>query len=454
MANVYHGFKLFISSPRDVSRERSLAQKVIRSVSEACRDPLGLLLEGVTWESEPPLTSGDRSIQQRLTERVRECDGFILILFERYGTVEESQTESHTALEIAAALDRLVTDSSFMFLSYFRALPPNRDPGPQRKQVENQRDDLRARKGVWVREYSSPSEFGTHFTHDLYKSILKQRFATDEQKTLRRFWQVGTPAGHLQPRVAIIYPPVQRAYMASQKPDQIWLQRLTPHVVFEDANAWYNIDKTLRLVGISTVHSFGTYNLPNDLDDWNRVWLCMPRSKPATQCLERYKDVARFGFIEKQRERILLWRSPTVPLSSIEVHSPLRKYLRKQRAQMPGGECTAAHLNIVARDFAVIARFSEPTRRAMASGLLRDYFFAGLHGVGTWGVTWLLDRRFHLLEPYLEGPERDVQLLLQVTYKNGRIHDVVDVSDKPESYFIDQNKPCTIRDVIDSVQGS
>jgi len=100
--------------------------------------------------------------------------------------------------------------------------------------------------------------------------------------------------------------------------------------------------------------------------------------------------------------------------------------------------------NIIAKDYAILARFRDTFSDVnMKDGYLQDYFLAGLRGLGTWGAAWFIDRKYHNFENVYE--KKDLQFLLEVEYRDGRIFDVRDVSGKSQSYFDNENSLSVIR---------
>jgi hypothetical protein len=95
----------------------------------------------------------ETTIQQIINEEVRQCNVFVLILYKRYGSVETGQRVSNTEREIDVALRMLADKEPMMFLSYFRDLSPNNDPGGQEEKVRQLREQLRSR-GIWFRSYA------------------------------------------------------------------------------------------------------------------------------------------------------------------------------------------------------------------------------------------------------------------------------------------------------------
>lgn len=446
----YQSLKIFISSPNDVADERAFAEKVIADVNRSCRDTLGIHVESHTWQDLPPLAVlSESTIQQVIMDELRTCNVFVLILYKRYGALEPGQTKSNTAREIDVAL-QMANEGSMIFLPYFRNLPPNVDPGEQEEQVRRLREELIGQR-LLFRPYTDADEFRERFTHDFYHAILKHFVGSAKQQTLKQFWQFGIRDSMTHPRLAIVYPPLDRYFMRQQDPDNVWLERLVPHVVFEDSKAMQKVEKTLRLIGFRDFDFFNTSAPPYDIDELNRLWLCLPRSVPAQQRLEQYEQRARFRFGGRSlnAESCIYWRRPGSK-RFFAIHSPLGQYLREQRRGHHGGNWTNAHGRIFAKDFAVLARFSDRSDRVpMQSGTLKDFFLAGIRGLGTWGAGWFIDRRYNALSKQITQNGEDIQLLLEVTYQNEHIHDVQVVSEKPESYFQQENDPETIRRKIE-----
>jgi hypothetical protein len=452
MADTYQLLKVFLSSPGDVEDERKIAEEVISKVNKSCRDTLGIQADTHTWKSLPPITPNmsENTIQDIINEEVRACNVFVLILYKRYGTIKPGFTKSNTEREIDIALKMLSEGRNIMFLSYFRELAPNSDPGEQEEKVRALRDYL-SNLGLWYRTYESPEDFKDDLAHDLYQTILKFQVATSKSKILRSFWQLGTPSGITHPQLSIIYPPVDRYYMRQENPDAVWLKRLVPHVVFEDFKALQKFEKTLRIIGYRDFEFFSISGAPPDIQDRNRLWICLPRNESAQSQLLLYKDRALFNLTEREInvESKIKWRKNIRQKKYISIHSPLSKYLLEQRAEIPGGDWQTQHGRIYAKDFAVLSRFSDNRERLpMSSGTLKDYFFAGIRGLGTWGAAWFIDRRYNNLKKYCINDYCDIQILLEVTYKNEQILDVRDVSMESESYFRNENDIRTIRKMI------
>ena len=75
-----------------------------------------------------------------------------------------------------------------------------------------------------------------------------------------------------------------------------------------------------------------------------------------------------------------------------------------------------------------------------------EYFIGGIRGLGTWGATWFIDRNSSAFETYKDN--EPIQLLLEVTYANGQIIEVRDVSNENGSYFKQQMRTACIKKTI------
>ncbi len=449
MPEPYRSLRIFISSPGDLSEERRIAESVISEVNDRCRDVLGVRVECDIWEHIPPITpnTSEETIQQIINKRIKQCDAFVLLLNKRYGSVKPGHRRSNTAIEIDVALEMQSLGRSIAFFSYFKKLAPNADQGRQETEARRLRIELEKRGLIYF--FEDKFDFRNRFTHDLYDTILSSVVSGPKQRALSTFWQLGKPESAVHPQLAVIYPPVDREFMPAETPDRYWLRRLLPYVVFEDFKALTKIEKTLRIVGFRDFQFYNTGNTPDDLPDMNRVWICLPRNVLAQNQLTHYGNRVRFAFVRNASHLEIHWLPNRQSNSRLVIRSPLSIYLEEQRNGMPGGDWKAAHGRIVAKDFAILARFSDTRgRKQMPPDPLKDFFLAGIRGLGTWGAGWFLDRRCSDLEGQCERPNADVQFLLEVTYRNERILEVRDVSHEPQTYFDSENNLQIIRSRI------
>jgi hypothetical protein len=446
MENVYRIYTTFIASPGDVENERNIAEQVIDDINQSIFDSLKSMLKIERWEKLPPEFSNESTIQERLNEIIKGCHFFILILNKKYGTVARGQKLSNTEREINTILEEIGSHEKKIFLTYFKERTKNDDLGPQEKKIDRLKKRLEDRD-ILYKKYLDDQDFRKKLTHDLYRLVLRIELSPFKKKALDKFWQFGKIDSQDIPEVTIIYPPVPRVLMAGDKKD-FWNNRLAPNVFFEDYKALHKIKKDLRIVGIGKFNVFSNYSIPREIKYQNVIWVCMPRQPRGIKSLNKYKDKCRFEFHQRSGNTpgYLIWKTTTG--KKITLKSPLKTYLELQREKMDTSNEWHQQLgNIVAKDFAVIGRFNNTEANEYAVGnQIKEYFIAGIRGLGTWGATWFIDRCYKIFNEY--ETDEEIQMLLEVTYLNEGISYVRNVSDESEDYFKNECSLSTIKNII------
>jgi len=450
MATNIRSIKIFVASPGDVAAERQIASSVISQVDKTFVEMFDTTLAVLRWESEPPLTKlvTLQSIQEGINEKVKECDILILILASRIGSKEKGFNDHNTKREIDLMIERIRRGERVFMLTYYKYIKENYDPGEQEKEVKILRNSLQD-INISHNDYSDIYEFEKRLTHDLFKTVLLYLWDTPKQKATKLFWQLGEAEQPTSTRLAIVYPPIDRSYTEKEKPDIYWHKRLAPNIVFEDYKALQKLQKSMRMIGLGDYRIYTTSSIPKDIRYMNRVWICLPRNFCAQKQLSIYQSNNRclFKIIPPTNKSLaqILWKNSISNENYFKVKSPLSDYLILQRGEeMKGGEWKGEMEHIVAKDFAILARFGDSRPNIDTKvGYLYDYFFAGIRGLGTWGATWFLDRRSKTFLNYEKY--NDIQLLLEVTYWDGKILDVRDVSSESPSYFKEQLKISNIK---------
>ncbi len=241
-----------------------------------------------------------------------------------------------------------------------------------------------------------------------------------------------------------------------------WRERLLPYVVYEDFKAIQKIESSISMIGVKDFNSVTTDYPGLRYRRGNRIWLCIPRNKPAQMELAKLRgqtgkfNGSRVRFTHRPENRSIDWTNEKGKL--IKVQSPLHRYLENNPNGRPEGlsSWNPQFGRIYAKDYAVISRFAEDdTRDPLGTDKFYQYFIAGIRGLGTWGAGWFIDRRPDTLsaldrKAMVPGePHGDVQVLVEVIFDNYRIIDVQDVSDENQDYFKNQMATDYIRDQID-----
>jgi hypothetical protein len=442
MSRTLQVYRAFIASAGDVSAERDIAEECVQRLNRAIRDTTGIYLDVRRWEHRPPVAPNpDEDLQVELDRDADQAHFFILILGRRYGTVAAGKSVSNTEGELYAVLRARERNTKIKILVYQTSLADSVDPGPQEEAARNFRKRLEA-LNLPSRVYQSTQEFKEHLTHDLYETVLRIRLSPFKQESLRTFWRLGDDGG--EPRLAILYPPVDRGDLKAGRRRGFWLNRLLTQLALEDYKSIQTLVNGLRLMGFTGYDVYPYSEAPHDMHQLNRAWLCLPRNKAGLAQLRRYSNL-RFAYprLRRGEARAVEWNCADGERTRIT--SPMGRYMQLQRSRMDiSGEWNRQLSQLVAKDFAVLCRLREPSSGDDETRY--DYVFAGLRGLGTWGATWFLDQK-HVHFRRLD-PAENVEMLLEVTFVQNRITDVVDVSNEPPAYFERENSDKRIKQVI------
>ncbi len=436
---------IFISSPSDVESERNSVHGVVEDINRTLGARLGVFLRVKDWKK---FRAYGECPEELIEKQLQDCDLFIMIFSRRFGSPPSSdshfQSGTEFEYEIARRLRERSTHKRPEICAYFKQINDDtllNDPGPELQKVLDFKKKLQ--HTVFYKEYTSSEVFPFQLKDHIIEWLFDiAEGTTDEKKEiLKRFFDLGSTKENPVPNTIIVYPRSdQRIGDASH---------LLPYMILEDFQAIHKLTKCLNIAGYEHVHacSLDMYEKAREKHQ-NEIFLCLPRNKPAQDCLELHKE-RRFG-IERRDENgrknwVILWKSKHG--ENIEVRSPQTMYLLNQRSRTSStwtnspGRCFAV-------DFGIIARFNkisevDPTDK------LKQFFVFGIRGLGTWGAAWFLDRRSEYLRDKVTEGTEIIQLLLKVTYCNNRITSVEDVSDCDQMYFANEMDPAVIDEKIE-----
>lgn len=432
METTYQHYKIFISSPGDVMKERNIADEVITKVNKTIGESLRMHLEVERWENLPSGAS-EESIQEMINKKVKDCQFFLLILYKRYGTKEKGQKISNTEREINAIFESPIRKR---ILAYFRKLDNNQDQGKQEKKVIELKNKLVNERKVFYKEYVDENEFKELLIHEVYRMLLNMHLSPNKVEKLKTFWRFGRVSDSTIPDTIIIYPPVPRKWMASDDDDHFWHKRLQPNLFYEDYKAISKIIKTLNLVGVKRFRVLTNFTYSSKIADYrnaNLIWICLPRQAKAIKTLNTY-DQKRFIILPRKERELSMFKWKDENGNEISIKSPLGTYLEMQRPNVDKNTEWDTNLGqIIAKDYAIIARFNRPIpENKYIDEKIKEYFIAGIRGLGTWGAAAFIDKKFQNFDFRLND---EIQMLLEVTYENGSVISVEDVSNKDQAYF-------------------
>ena len=440
-------YKLFVSSPGDVREEREIVDNVITKINDAIGETLGFYIKVVRWEKMPPETT-DVVLQERLNRLINDCHFFLLILNKRYGTVMPGEKISNTEREINTILDHSLIEKKKKILSYFKKTQSNPDPGPQEEKIIELKKRLMSDPRWFYKEYEGSIDFERSLTHDLYQILVRMTQASFKTEQLKKFWNFGMLENQSSPRVLVIYPPTPREGMVQL--ENVWERRLLPSIFFEDYKALHKILKNLHMIGLKDYKVYSKFDTPPDFDKSNIVWICLPRQTKGLNTLRNKKN-KRFDIVPSNngKEPFIRWRGANGEW--FDIQSPLLKYLKVQRSNANVvGEWNRSLGDIIAKDYAVIACFDRDVPYNYTPGIdkLKEYYLTGIHGLGTWGAAWFIDRFYGAFKEIDSIDLNSVQMLVEVEYRDGRIYNVKDVSDYSPDYFKEEFKSSVVKKVI------
>ena len=446
---LYKHYRVFISSPGDVEQEREVAERIINNVSRTLRETLHVCLDVIMWEKFPPEVS-EITIQNRINEKVATCDFFLLILNKRYGSSEPGERLSNTEREVNAMLE---SKRKFIFLTYYKAVKEDKKllKDPQYCQLLELKQRLGQNHNALMKKYKNAHDFEEEFTHHLYETILSEQTHNFKEEKLKMFWSLGSVENSNRPEIIIVYPPIPRKWMASDDDEHFWHRRLQPNVFFEDFKAISKIAKMMNLVKAKfKVYSNYTFNMIGaENQAKNIIWICLPRQRAAINELKKKYTERRFDIVPRgnHSEARIRWKNKENEY--FDIHSPMKNYLMTQRLYIDREtEWNSTLRNVIAKDYAIVARMKKaiPQIEEWTGTKVKEYFIAGIHGLGTWGATCYIDRNYH---SFNFDTDENIQMLLEITYENGVVKEVIDVSDNDIEYFKKENE---LETVIANVQ--
>jgi len=416
-------FRAFVSSPGDAIKERKIALEIIEKINVKIDGPLDMTITRYFWEEQNPglFNMPDKKVQETLNTEAARAHFFILIFHEKYGRIEQGKTVSNTEREVKAVLAERKKNPRKTILPYFMegtTLEPK---------VVELREKLRS-LGIIDRSYKSLKEFKDLLTHDLYSTAMSFKLSTDKIDALKKFWNFRRPNEGDTVSAAIMFNPY--AIEKFFDTDVNRFNHISMAPCYEVFRAIRKIDKTLRKAGKFGFGVFSTDNEPGRFESTNKIWVGGSRMKQGSQNSYTLHasstiEVAPRG---KNKPAKITFKNMT---GIVNITSPLKFYLEAQRVEMSEFDYRQ---DIIAKDFGVLARYKDPKSSVTYDSAKWDYFFVGLRGLGTWGAAWYLDRcTRELVEKLID--DKNLEIILEVTYKNGAIASVEDVTTKGQEYF-------------------
>ena len=178
-------YRVFIASPGGLQEERQRFRDALIEYNASDALPRGVVFTPVGWEDT---LGGIGRPQSLINEELKECDFFVLVLWDRWGTPpdnDEGPYTSGTEEEFAVAREALADENAPMrqLVAFFKAVDPKQlsDPGAQLSKVLEFRKQLEANKELLYQTFDSSDRFGAVLRRHLGAWVL----AHEKHSTLR-----------------------------------------------------------------------------------------------------------------------------------------------------------------------------------------------------------------------------------------------------------------------------
>ena len=168
-------YRIFIASPGGLAEERKAFRDAIADYNESDAVHRGVLFRAVGWEATLP---GMGRPQELINSDIRDCDLFVLLLWDRWGTAsglnaDGREYSSGTEEEYSLAVDCLgENDKPLKDISIFFKLVEMRrmsDPGAQLQKVIDFKEKLESEKQLLYQTFDDASGFKIQLTKLLAK---------------------------------------------------------------------------------------------------------------------------------------------------------------------------------------------------------------------------------------------------------------------------------------------
>ncbi len=175
--------KIFLASPGDVNRERTMVEQVVEEINRTVASSMGIVLELVRWEKNtfPDYGIDPQSIINEQIAEMRKYALFVGIMWNKIGTAtKRSDSGTIEEFERAVAARRSRKLPTIMF--YFRtggSRPTGKQQVIELGKVFDFQDSIK--KKNYYRSYTSPSRFKEEFREHLTLWLNEQAAATSSR---------------------------------------------------------------------------------------------------------------------------------------------------------------------------------------------------------------------------------------------------------------------------------
>ena len=163
--------RVFLASPNDVETIRRVARNVVDELNRTFSDQAGIQIDLLGWEDTP---TGYGRPQALINAEVDRCDIMLGILYKRWGTPPDSESDYGSGFEeeFDRAINRRRETGTPDIQLVFKRVEDESDPGPQLSRVLAFKRQLIDAKELLFKEIDSDSEAEKHFRNILTHELL------------------------------------------------------------------------------------------------------------------------------------------------------------------------------------------------------------------------------------------------------------------------------------------
>ncbi len=182
-------YKIFIASPSGLNEERKAFADVIEEYNKSDAQHRGVSFRAVGWEDT---LAGIGRPQEIINEELKECDFFLLLLHNRWGSnpgENKQNATSGTEEEFNLAMDCYNDENSHMkqIVCAFKSIDSQQlaDPGKQLEKVLEFKKELEEEKKLLYTSFFSKQEFQTIIRKQLGRWLLNHENETKRNEKIQ-----------------------------------------------------------------------------------------------------------------------------------------------------------------------------------------------------------------------------------------------------------------------------
>ncbi|QHP69995.1 DUF4062 domain-containing protein [Bradyrhizobium sp. LCT2] len=178
--NVRKVVKVFLASPGDLGRERSLAKEAVDEINETIGRTFGYHVDLIGWEDT---VSAYGRPQALINKEVEQCEYFIGLMWKRWGTPPDSEGRFTSGFEeeFELALSRRSSEGKPEISMFFKEIPSDKldDPGTGLQRVLEFRKQMITEKRVLFEDFKTEDDYQKKLRRALFRYLSNLR-ATNE----------------------------------------------------------------------------------------------------------------------------------------------------------------------------------------------------------------------------------------------------------------------------------